>query len=193
MAETTSIDWSAHVYYDDTSPTGIRWNKDIYGGHRHEQKVVQKGDIAGTLSSGRYYVRISGLPRIISRIIFELHYGKLPKGVVVDHIDGNPLNNVLSNLRGVPSVINSQNAKMPVTNKSGVTGVRKHTQTYKGNKSQHWVASWNGLDGKAKCKSFACRKFGEDEAFRLACAARKHAIEDLNSQGAGYTERHGNT
>lgn len=46
-----------------------------------------------------------------------------PKGMVVDHIDGNPLNNQKSNLRICTQEQNTHNSKKPNTNKSGFKGV----------------------------------------------------------------------
>ena len=35
------------------------------------------------------------------------------------------------------------------------------------------------------------KKYGKEEAFRLAVEWRAARIKELNNQGAGYTERHG--
>lgn len=45
----------------------------------------------------------------LHRIIFEAHFGKIPEKFVIDHIDRNPLNNDISNLRLVPKSINNMN------------------------------------------------------------------------------------
>ena len=45
----------------------------------------------------------------LHRIIYEAHFGKIPENLVVDHIDHNPENNDISNLRLVPQFINSTN------------------------------------------------------------------------------------
>lgn len=57
-----------------------------------------------------------------------------PKGLMVDHIDGNGLNNQRSNLRLATNSQNQANARKSVTNKSGYKGV-------------HWV-SWGKAGGK---------------------------------------------
>ena len=43
------------------------------------------------------------------RIIYEAHFGKIPDNLVIDHIDRNPENNDISNLRLVPQSINTTN------------------------------------------------------------------------------------
>lgn len=71
---------------------------------------------------------------------------------------------------------------MNTSNISGVTGV------YLTN--GRWIAQWRD-DKEAKTKSFSTNKYGHDKAFELACAYREKMIQELNAQGAGYTERHG--
>lgn len=62
----------------------------------------------------------------VHRVIWEMHNGPIPKGMQVDHIDHNRVNNLLSNFRLVDSKTNSRNQKKRVTNSSGVTGVYWH-------------------------------------------------------------------
>ena len=58
------------------------------------------------------------------RLIFLFHYGYLPK--IIDHIDGNPLNNDIKNLRESTHIENCQNAKKRTTNTSGCKNVSWH-------------------------------------------------------------------
>jgi hypothetical protein len=66
---------------------------------------------------------------------------------IVDHIDGNSLNNHVSNLRWVNNQQNTLNSKLPISNTSGVKGVSFH----KGRNT--WGASWI-VNGKKNCKYF---------------------------------------
>ena len=53
--------------------------------------------------------------------------GPIPDGCVIDHIDGNPLNNKISNLRIASTNQNASNRCKSIPGKSGVRGVYKHT------------------------------------------------------------------
>lgn len=55
----------------------------------------------------------------------------------------------------------------------------------------YWIAKVSTLDGKDKSECFSIKKLGYDIAKSLAIESRKRMILELNSQGAGYTENHG--
>lgn len=183
------IDWHEWVYYDETSPTCLRWkvtSTDTLG-RRH--RWIQAGNIAGKKNGQRSTLQKLRKFYLTYRIIYELHYGKIPEGMVVDHVDGDFTNNTIYNLRAVSEVVNKRNASKSAANTSGAHGV--HFSTPKVGFT-YWVASWRCPTTSVKSfKHFSINIHGNDEAFRLACEYRAKMIEELNEQGAGYTERHG--
>lgn len=71
----------------------------------------KQDDIAGSMhySKGelRYQIQICGRKYLRSLIIFALYYDRWPiKGMVIDHIDGNPLNDEITNLREITQAEN---------------------------------------------------------------------------------------
>lgn len=87
---------------------------------------VYVGKKAGGLRDPRGYksVQINGNKYLLHRIIFMMFYGYTPK--FVDHIDGNPLNNRIENLRESTHSQNCFNRPKPVHNTSGTKGVNWH-------------------------------------------------------------------
>jgi hypothetical protein len=83
---------------------------------------LTKGDLAGW-EDNRGYRRIQLGERtyLTHRLVFLMHHGYLPK--IVDHIDGDRLNNKIENLREVTPSQSSCNIKTRVNSISGVKGV----------------------------------------------------------------------
>lgn len=95
---------------------------------------VHVGDIAGTLDQTGYYnVRVLGKVCKLHRVIFLYHHGYFPENVI-DHIDRNPLNNRIENLREVSISCNMHNASIRCDNKYTVTGVYWHKR------DKYWFA-----------------------------------------------------
>ena len=104
------------------------------------------------------------------RVIWAMHSDMWPEAV--DHINGDGLDNRLTNLRAVSRSENGRNAAVPVTNRSGVMGVR----FYKGS----WEANIR-VDGRQ-------RHLGRFSSMGEAAAARKRAEAEH-----GYHPNHGRT
>lgn len=189
------IPWSEMLYYDETSPSCLRHKTDKI---RPNNKSVARyaGDVAGNKNKySNYWCYSSSEYGTFQchRIIWYITYGHdIPNGKVVDHIDGNRGNNLLSNLRLIDYQDNTRNAKMYSSNTTGITGVYLDNKRDKFNVSRfYWKASWIEIDGKQKTKAFSIDKFGNDEALKLAIAFRSEQIARLNAEGAGCSDRHG--
>jgi len=184
-----AINWGDWVYYDETSPTFLRWKVERRCGRYNSVLKVASGDIAGAISHGRYSATSLFDRRYLNhRIIWVLFHGWIDPEPHIDHIDGDVDNNKIENLRLATNRVNGRNCVIRCTNTTGITGI------FLSNGSSgyyYYVAHWVGIDGKQKQKRFSILKLGEAEALRLSCEYRKRMIEELNEQGAGYTERHG--
>ena len=177
------MDWSEWFYYDETSPTFLRWKVDKRGGRNYSAIIKSKDSVAGSIRKDGYCcVKLNGKSYKVHRIIFEMCFGREPE--FVDHIDGDCGNNTLSNLREVTHQDNCKNRGVYETNTSGKTGVQFYTNAC-GN--SYWVASWREAKKKRQ-KCFSLRKLGNDMAFYLACKFRDVMIE----KDGNYTERHKN-
>lgn len=183
------MDWKDHFFYDETSPSCLRWARNAANGR------VKIGDVAGCLSGKlekeKKYYRVYCLNRsyAVSRIIWEIFNGEIPEGKQIDHININPQDNRIDNLRIVDNIHNSQNRRKYKTNSSGVTGV---SITDNGGNRSYWTAQWMDSNGKHIRRRFSIADYGYDLAFEMACKVRHQAIEHLNIYGSmKYTERHG--
>ena len=137
----------------------------LYWKEKVSDKVVI-GSKVGSLKHGRPSTKINKKDYYLHRLIFCMHYGYFPE--MVDHIDGNILNNKIENLRGCNKFENARNSKRPITNTTGVKGVQ-----WKKDKNKFKVEIW--VDKKP-------RFFGYydslDEAKLIAISARnKHHKE----------------
>jgi hypothetical protein len=180
-----STDFSKYFYYDESSPTCLRWKITIHSGKNSNQVNVSPGDVAGCTTRKRkhhFVVTLNGKQELIHRIVYSL-FNELDETGLVDHKDGNGYNNRIGNLRSSTHTVNMRNCKKRSDNKTGMTGVNRRISRHG---TVQYSSQWRTLDGKQKSKTFS----GEN-AFELACKYREKMIAELNVQGAGYTERHG--
>ena len=127
------MDWSNYFEYKD----GKLFSKVTRG-------KVKEGDEVGTLDANGYKVfSFKGKRYYVHRVIYEMHYGPIPVGMVVDHVWRNRADNRIENLRVVTKSDNAKNAKLYSNNSSGVTGVRWDSQSGK-------YYAYIKVDGKLK-------------------------------------------
>jgi hypothetical protein len=175
------IDWKEVLRYEESSPSKLVWSVS-------RAKNVKEGTSAGwkcTQKDGRKHnYQVSYLDKIYCahRIIWELFNGPIPEGMVIDHINGDPWDNRLENLRMVTPKANNQNTKKRKDNKTGFTGI----SIKKMGKISYVQAKVSN-----EKKLFRIDKFGEDVAVKMAIEWRKEKIEELNSNGNSFSERHG--
>ncbi|WP_341266210.1 HNH endonuclease [Morganella morganii] len=147
-------------------------NGDLVWNIRASQRVKVGGIAGWEGGDGRISVEYKGVSYLAHRIIWELHYGEIPEGMVIDHINHNPKDNRIENLRLVSFAQNARNRKLPTNNTSGVIGV-----------------SWNKFRGKWRVQINANGKkkhVGLFDDLNDAILARKKANDEH-----GYHENHG--
>jgi len=92
---------------------------------------VKVGSVAATSNSHGYlYTSIDGKKYSAHRLAWLYMTGAMPKDTI-DHIDGNPLNNAINNLREATQQQNLYNLRKSVKNTSGYKGVHFHKGTSK--------------------------------------------------------------
>lgn len=140
---------------------------------------VRVGDlvnnVADRCNGGLQYnaVRIRRRSYYVHRIIWAMHYGEWPDGQI-DHINGNGLDNRISNLRVVSNAGNGLNKRRHRNNRSGVTGVSWNK----------WANKWTAFIAIAGQKLH----LGYFTDFDEAVATRRHAAYVL-----GFDPMHGAT
>ena len=181
-------------YYDPTSTTGLRWK---VWNKAHGPVRRNAGDVAGKL----YYcsgekrkhekhmgrVTYSGKTYPIHRVIWTLEVGEIPDEFIIDHIDGNPFNNTLENLRCIHSFDNPRNAKKRKDNKTGLTGV----SIISNGTGRFYVCAYYYDNGVMKTKQWPLTQYSEKDALSLAAAWRTSKLKELEKDGIFYSQRHG--
>lgn len=177
-----TVDYNDYFYYDETSPSCLRWKVNIYGGAWYKIIVAKKDSVAGSISKNNEYYRVTFNRKQLKvhKIIYAMFYGS-HEGYDIDHEDRNLLNNKIANLRAVKHRVNSRNQKKRSSNTSGVTGVYPK---YKDGVLCAWVADIRFNSGRVS-KSFSVQKY--KNAFELACEYRK----ELMLREPEYHETHG--
>ena len=93
------------------------------------------GDIAGTAHVRGYRrIRVENVSHMAHRLAWLHVHGEWPTGLI-DHIDGNPGNNRIANLRVVTSSLNQQNQRKAHSHntKSGLLGVQANYKKWAAN------------------------------------------------------------
>lgn len=97
------LDQLEFFYYDETSPTCLRWAKKPNANSR------AVGSVQGTLSKKYPMVTLHGKSLYCHVVVWILHKKDLPQVGLIDHIDRDKHNPRISNLRLVDKAINALN------------------------------------------------------------------------------------
>ena len=150
---------SKYFQIDPSSPSGLS--------HARTTKKTKIGQRAGAVSQDGYWkVCVDKKSYRASRVVVALNGGIIPVGYVVNHIDGNPLNNKIENLEVVTHAENNGRCKF-VSNKrrtdntTGVHGI-SHCKT-----KNRYITSIT-IDGKRTRKVFNYNNDNRQDVFNEA-------------------------
>lgn len=157
--------WSDYFCYD--AETGVlTWKV-----KRHGPNSCIGKEAGSIKTDGRYRSFVLSHKRYYThRVAWEIINGPIPDGMCIDHINGNGLDNRISNLRITTLSVNQRNRRLPKTSRTGVPGVNHHG---------------NGRGFNVVC---AGRYIGYFTDLDKAIAARKQA-----EKTTGYHPNHGRT
>lgn len=175
-------------YYDETSKSCLRHKKSSGNSRTFEGKEAGYSVLSKNKTFTKWVVRIKGSAYSCARIVWVIHNGRIEENLVVDHINGDPRDNRIKNLRLICKSDNGRNQKKPITNTSGTIGVVKKSN---GKGNWYWCAIWRNENTKQVSVNFSISKYGEERAYELAVLARKEAIDKLIEKGLNYHENHG--
>ena len=134
----------------------------IWKGKSFRNKKV--GREAGCkMSAGYIAIRINGRGYKAHILAWLYVEGYIPKGIEIDHIDRNTINNKFKNLRLSSRQCNMRNAGIPKNNKTGIKGVHWHKTNQKWgssitvNKKQSYLGNYSDFD-EAVCARLAAEQ-----------------------------------
>jgi hypothetical protein len=123
------MDWHKYFIYEPETGDLIHRVRDSINSGNERCRRSWNSRYAGKVACSvrkrdgykRAYVYQSSF--LVHRIVWEMTNGPIPSGVYVDHIDGNPNNSRIENLRLCNQSQNLANSKLSKSSKTGHKGV----------------------------------------------------------------------
>lgn len=188
-ATRSTKDWSIRVTKPLPPPEYIReildynpetgvltWKKrnDLNFDSRLANKPVGKRDGGGIYARPQVSIRFDGIKKEIyyARLVWCWVHGQWPDPEkVIDHINGDHMDDRIENLREVTMSDNMRNARISKRNLSGVTGVRWKkgnnrwvaTITPPNTRDAEWLGSFKNKEDAVKARKDAEKRYGYHE------------------------------
>lgn len=131
LQEKVSIDYLRECFSYDPVEGKLYWNVDRPASHFKTRSSylgwykLCAGKEAGCIAKIRTLtyriVKVKSIRTTCSKVMYALYYGHYVE--MVDHIDGNPLNNKIGNLKASSAKMNAKNIGISKRNTSGIGGV----------------------------------------------------------------------
>lgn len=125
-------------------------------------------DQAGTIrKDGRRFISLGGVAKQIGahRVAWVYMHGGIPEGMEVDHIDCDPSNNRISNLRLATSSQQKMNKRVQSNNRSGLKGAFYHACR----KGKKWRSQIKTAEKKLVFLGYFDTALEAHEAYAQAC------------------------
>jgi len=137
------------------------------------------GDIiTGTTDKdNRLRIKFKGKNYQLSRVIWQMTIGEIPDNMFIDHIDGNPGNNNITNLRLATNSNNNHNIKINSNNTTGYKDIVKYSKT-KNNNTYYYYKVVVKLNSKQYTKNFEYSEIGLLNAIKY----RNFLIDQLHKE-----------
>ena len=169
------MEWSKHFSYRKRTGELVWKYRNACPEQAEHKRSVWNGRFAGTVAGTKVYrekviptgmhVKIYGRIYYVGHVVWQMHNGPIPEGLYIDHINGDPFDNRIENLRLATPAQNAQNRRAHRNNKCGILGVnkpkrfRRWVSTIQVNGKDIYLGSFDTAEQAGEAYQYAARKY----------------------------------